>query len=148
MQGYPLRYPQPRIWNTDWSTSILPHKPTLVSAAVCSGLDNDNHNTCQEEWDVVDFHEATMPTILSCCRTSIRCKKKHFAISCIMLPKGLDTIRLTINLNKNTTVLILNMFNLASSLAIQLKIKETLHILWDKPILNHQDKHVNLKLFL
>ena len=30
----------------------------------------------------------------------------------------------------------------------QLKIKEALHILWDKPILNQQVKHVNLKLFL
>ena len=30
----------------------------------------------------------------------------------------------------------------------QLKIKEALHILWDKPFLNHQVKHVNLKLFL
>ena len=30
----------------------------------------------------------------------------------------------------------------------QLKIKEALHILWDKPILNYQVKHVNLKLFL
>ena len=30
----------------------------------------------------------------------------------------------------------------------QLKIKEALHILWDKPILNQQVKYVNLKLFL
>ena len=30
----------------------------------------------------------------------------------------------------------------------QLKIKEALHILWDKPIVNQQVKHVNLKLFL
>ena len=30
----------------------------------------------------------------------------------------------------------------------QLKIKEALHILYDKPILNQQVKHVNLKSFL
>ena len=30
--------------------------------------------------------------------------------------------------------------------SFQLKINEALHILWGKPILNHQVKHVNLKL--
>ena len=30
----------------------------------------------------------------------------------------------------------------------QLKIKEALHIVWDKPNLNQQVKHVNLKLIL
>ena len=29
-----------------------------------------------------------------------------------------------------------------------LKIKEALHILWDKPVLNQQVEHVNLELFL
>ena len=32
--------------------------------------------------------------------------------------------------------------------AFQLKIKEALHILWDKPLLNQQIKHVNLKLIV
>ena len=35
-----------------------------------------------------------------------------------------------------------------AEIPFQLKIKEALHILWDKPILNQQVKHVNLKLFL